>query len=148
MHVFAPAVPPQKSPSVPSQAAIVVPPQGEDVCSTEVMQVPGVEVAVSLPTQLEPSPHGSASSQAAPIAPSGSHAVVVPTQTWSWPQDEVAQESPGAGGVAHVPQMAYLVPEQYPLVHCALKAHDAPFGPGPVGAQAAGGLPLKKSVQA
>ena len=80
------------------------------------------------------------------MAPSGSHSMVELTQVWSWPQVEVAQESPGAGGVAHVPQIAYLVPEQYPLVHWALKAQDTPFAAGPVGAQAAGGLPLKKSA--
>jgi hypothetical protein len=112
MQVFDPVVPPQNSPSVPSQAAIVLPPHGEVVCSTEVMQIPGVAVAVSLPTQLEPLPQGSASSQEAPIAPSGSHSVVELTQVWSWPQADVAQESPGAGGVAQVPQRAYLVPEQ------------------------------------
>ena len=39
MQVFDPVVPRQNGLSVPSQAAIVLPPEGDVICSTEVMQI-------------------------------------------------------------------------------------------------------------
>jgi len=70
IQVFDPDAPAQKSPSVPLHPAMV-PPQEAESCATAAMQVPGVEVAVSLPTQLSPFPQGVPSIQDEPAAPTG-----------------------------------------------------------------------------
>ena len=70
MQVFDPDAPAQKRPSVPLQLAMA-PPQEAESCATAAMQVPGVDVAVSLPTQLSPFPQGVSSVQDEPAALTG-----------------------------------------------------------------------------
>jgi len=111
MQVFAPDAPAQKRPSVPLHPAMA-PPQEAESCATAAMQVPGVEVAVSLPTQLSPFPQGVSSVQDAAAEPTGSHCSVEATQLCPWPQLLDAQESPALGATAQLPHSAFFVPEQ------------------------------------